>query len=453
MSARAAAIGQGFKLSRWRELAGSRLARRLAGSFGVAVLSRLAFMVMAVVLARSLGPAEYGLFTFAIGGAVVASRFAALGWPSLAARRIPAYVGEEDWGRLRGLLRASDLFVLASSLLLAAAVASVATWGGLRDDLGRGLALSALLICPLALSSLRRQQLAAFGRPAAGLACDELLAPLALALAAVVWAVSVDLSVACFAAASALGVVLATVLIRRSVTPSVRAAVPAYAMRGWLRFAVLAMMGVSAKLLMNKTDVLMLAPLSTLDQVGYYGAAFRLTYALTFPQVVLSTVLSPMLSAAHAAGDTARLRRRFLAALAFSILTAGPLALGLMLFPDEVMALLFGKDFAPGGDVLAMLAFGQFIAAVSIPFAALALMADRERAYGIMTVMALAVNVLLNFILIPQYGAFGAAVAGTCASVALLIANTFVVKGIVARPMTSKESPLVVASAKRAEGT
>ena len=89
---------QSFRLIRWRDLVGSRLSRRLAGSFGVAVLSRLAFMVMAIVLARSLGPAEYGLFTFAIGGAVVASPFAALGWPSLAVRRLPAYVGEEELG-------------------------------------------------------------------------------------------------------------------------------------------------------------------------------------------------------------------------------------------------------------------------------------------------------------------------------------------------------------------
>ena len=311
--------------------------------------------------------------------------------------------------------------------------------------------MSALLICPLALSSLRRQQLAAFGWPAAGLACDELLAPLALALVAAVWMVSVDLSVACFAAANALGVVLASLLIRRSLAAPVRAAVPAYAMRGWLRFAVLAMMGVSAKLLMNKADVLMLAPLSTLDQVGYYGAAFRLTYALTFPQVVLSTVLSPMLSAAHSAGDTVRLRRRFFVALGFSILTAGPLALGLMVFPGAVMRWLFGEAFAPGGSVLAMLAFGQFVAAVSIPFAALALMADRERAYGLMTVMALLANVLLNFILIPAYGAFGAAVAGTCASLGLLIANGFVVKGILARPMTLPGTPVKVASVRRGE--
>ena len=82
-------------------------------------------------------------------------------------------------------------------------------------------------------------------------------------------------------------------------------------MRNWSKIAFLCVIGVSAKLIMNKTDVVMLPYLSDFEQTGLYGAAFRLSYLATFPQVVLSMVMSPRYAIAHSKGNHARLRRDF----------------------------------------------------------------------------------------------------------------------------------------------
>ena len=40
-----------------------------------------------------------------------------------------------------------------------------------------------------------------------------------------------------------------------------------------------------------------LGPLAGFQETGYYGSAYRLTYLVTFPQVMLMTVMTPMFAA------------------------------------------------------------------------------------------------------------------------------------------------------------
>jgi len=53
-------------------------------------------------------------------------------------------------------------------------------------------------------------------------------------------------------------------------------------MRSWMLIALPALVGMSAKLIMNRTDVVMLAPLANLEEVANYGVALRVTFVQTF---------------------------------------------------------------------------------------------------------------------------------------------------------------------------
>lgn len=206
----------------------------------------------------------------------------------------------------------------------------------------------------------------------------------------------------------------------------------------WMSVSLPLIMGISAKILMNRADTVMLGPLSTFDQVGYYGAAFRLTYLLTFPQVVLATIIAPVYSAAIAKNDAKRLRHYFMLALAFSASTSLPIVAGIFPFRHEIIELIFGLAFLPASDALAILTLGQTAAALTIPMTALLMVSGRERIFGLLNLVGLALNISLNFWWIPKYGAVGASWAGTACSLFLLATSVYLTIQTIHRLQHSK---------------
>jgi O-antigen/teichoic acid export membrane protein len=179
----------------------------------------------------------------------------------------------------------------------------------------------------------------------------------------------------------------------------------------------------SAKLFLSKTDILMLAPLAGLEPVGQYGAALRLTYVQTTPMVVLATALTPALSAALSAGDLIRARQLYHLGLAAALVCSAPFAALFSFAPLPVLDLILGAAYRPAAPVLAVLGLAQMAAAVGIVTSAVLLMGGRERIFGALTLGALAGNVGLNLILIPAFGALGAALATLAATCLLGLAQ------------------------------
>ena len=162
---------------------------------------------------------------------------------------------------------------------------------------------------------------------------------------------------------------------------------------------------------MNKSDVLMLAPLSTLQEAGYYGAALRLTYVQTAAVAVLSTVVTSRIGEAIAAQDFARARGLLRGSLLFAALISLPLGVILVGFAEPILELLYGGAYAPAQGVLIMLAVGQVGAALNVSTASFMLMSGRQVLFGKLTTVGLVLNLVLNWFLIPEMGAAGAGLA------------------------------------------
>ncbi len=395
--------------------------RALLPAFLTSFVARFGQVAMAVLAARILGPVGFGVFTFALGVGLIGGRIAGLGLPTLMNRLVPKYTITEDWGALRGLVRTADGLTFATAAAGGLSCIGVALWLGRESDLYLGLIMGGLLLPVMAFRSLYRNTLAALRVPQRGIMVDELLpyALMTLFLAAALlfgatlepgWAAGL------FIVAGAIAVGVGRIWIRGRLPGQLAGARPAYSLRFWLSTALPALLGTSATMLMNRADTLMLAPLGTMQDVGYYGAAMRVSYMQSAPVIVLSTVITARLAEAFAAGRVAQGKRIYFGALAFAFLWSAPVAALLAIFGSEAMTLLFGEEFAPGGSVLAILAIAQIGATANIPAASLMLMTGRQNMYGIMTAVALAANVIANLILIPRLGAEGAAIA-SCASI------------------------------------
>lgn len=165
-------------------------------------------------------------------------------------------------------------------------------------------------------------------------------------------------------------------------------------------------------------DQLMLGLMRTEEEAGWYAAAYRLLTAALIPADILFQAFLPALSGAAGVRALMRVRGR---AFATTILAVGlPVAIGGWALADWLIVLVFGEAYRPATGVLGLLMLNAAVAYMNIAFGYPLLSWNRERAYALVLGTGAALNVALNFLLIPPYGMIGAAVATLACQVALL---------------------------------
>jgi O-antigen/teichoic acid export membrane protein len=170
----------------------------------------------------------------------------------------------------------------------------------------------------------------------------------------------------------------------------------------------------------TSSDRLFLYVFATPTVVGLYEAAYRVIQ----PFYTISTVLGDAmyLPLAQAFG-TDRLRstfRRYVDLMCFATI---PLGCFLLAFSPAVVSVLYGSRYAGASEYLTILGwvitFGYTSGIAVIPFSAW----NRPREYGNSTALGGAVNIGLNFALIPPFKGAGAAWATVAAKIAVTIAG------------------------------
>ena len=400
-----------------KRLSKSKFLKTLSGAMLIAILSRLSSLGMAIILARQLSPSGYGAFTYAIGIAMIASQISSMGWPVLMSRFIPQYLVLKEWGLLKGLILKGELIVIISSVVTSAAFLYFGKIGYFDHDISQGLVLAAALIPALSVLTLRKSQLAAQKKTAVGLFFKEFLPPTTMILFSFLFFGSdVSKLFFIFAGLNYLAVLAASFATYNSLPKEMYACTSTSNLKQWMAVSLPLIAAVSGKMIMSKSDILMLMPLSNVQEVGYYGAVFRVTYLLTFVQVVLMTVMSPLISEAIALKNMALIKRRFFGALVIAVCTSVPIAIFMLIFKSQIIEIVFGAEYLQGVSSLVFLIFAQTVVSLNMPLTSLMMMAGREKIYGTLMVSSLVLNLYLNWLFIPLQGAEGAAKATLIAS-------------------------------------
>lgn len=162
-----------------------------------------------------------------------------------------------------------------------------------------------------------------------------------------------------------------------------------------------------AAVLNFRLDILLAGLLTSPAQVGLYSVAAQAAERLWFISQSLSTVLLPRLSALVGEGRDIRPATWRIARLSTAL--TGLVGLGSLLVARDVFRMLLGQEFAAAFDPYAVLLVGiTAVAASRIVSAAI-------NAHGEPTINAkigsfgVVLNALLNLVLIPIFGAVGAA--------------------------------------------
>jgi O-antigen/teichoic acid export membrane protein len=164
--------------------------------------------------------------------------------------------------------------------------------------------------------------------------------------------------------------------------------------------------------------LLVLGAFETMKAVGVYNVAFRTAALSTLVLFAFSGIFSPMVSSLHRRGLSQDLsylykdvsRWAFAGALAFFLLTA--------LLARDIMA-VFGDEFVWGWPVIIVVAAAQLFSSSVGPTARVLAMTGHQRIVMVATLGSTAAAAVLNLLLVPAFGIFGAAVA-TAAAVVLV---------------------------------
>jgi O-antigen/teichoic acid export membrane protein len=97
-----------------------RQARGAQLAFAVQVAGVAVSYAFQIVLARSLGPAGFGAYSFVLAWTGPLAMVAGLGLPTVALRFLPVYKSAGDRARLAGLVRASERIAFGASVAIAA---------------------------------------------------------------------------------------------------------------------------------------------------------------------------------------------------------------------------------------------------------------------------------------------------------------------------------------------
>jgi O-antigen/teichoic acid export membrane protein len=168
-------------------------------------------------------------------------------------------------------------------------------------------------------------------------------------------------------------------------------------------------------LAMAHTDMLMLGMLTESAETGIYNAASRLAGVMAFGLMTVNTVVAPLFSELFATGERERLQRLVTLAASGTALALLPVLLALALGGEQLLG-LFGPAFVAGYLPLLILSAGQIVNALSGSVGFLLTMSGHQKEVSRILSLTALLNLAGNALLIPRYGAAGAAASTACAT-------------------------------------
>jgi len=402
----------------------SRLSREATGSFVLKVSATFLSLIQGLILARWLGAAGYGAFTYALSWIALLGIPAVLGLQQLLIRDTAAYLARSAWGSINGLLRWANRTVLIVSLSIAFLAAGAAVLLTEESDqilITFGLAL---FILPLtSLTTLRQAAMQGLQHVVVSQLPDMLIRPtLFIALlggahlflgAGLIapWAMGL------YVAAASVALVFGTHMLRRTLPRAAAEAPPEYDTRTWVKSALPLLFIGGMFVVYERTSILLLGTIKGAELVGLYTVAFRVAQLVTFALSAVNVALGPDVSSLHAQGRTRQLQRVVTGFAWVNLLWSLSVSAVLIVFGHWIL-LLFGEEFALAQTALTILSVGQLMNGAMGSASLLLVMTGHERDAAVGLGISAVLNIILNALLIPRWGLEGAAVATASSMIA-----------------------------------
>jgi len=375
------------------------------------LLRMAAGLLIGVAVARYLGPDGYGLLSFAGSYVMLFSALALFGLESLVVRELVTHPAER-----------SSILGTAFSIRMLAGIVSVplclAALLFIRPDDRIMLVMVALLSSALVFQAFDVIDLWFQSRVATRNVVLVRMVAFSISAAAKLACVLYAGSISAVVVATAIEALLAAcgliVVYKMAGERLLDWRFSATQFRRLVTAALPMMLSGIVLMIYLRIDQVMLGAMAPQQEVGLYAAAVRISEIWYFvPAAIVSSVFPGIVSLKNNSPDAFSLRIQQL----YKLMTfmGYVIAISVTLLAPWIIQLLFGASYAPAAPLLAILIWAGLFANITVARNAHLIALDRGQALLWCTSAGAASNILLNLLLIPPYGATGAAVS-TCLS-------------------------------------
>lgn len=190
------------------------------------------------------------------------------------------------------------------------------------------------------------------------------------------------------------------------------------------RYSMLTILFVSLTKSLYTVDIILLQPFAGSQEVGYYRAALVTAEFLWFVPYALQIVLLHSTSRLWAEDRVAEIDAIASRMTRYTLTLTGLMAVLLVTVGDSFIPIYFGSEFSISYLPMMLLLPGVICFAVARPIYAIGQGHGNIRLLVLSTGVAAGINVLLNLLLIPQYGMYGAAVATSIGYGSMIVLHT-----------------------------
>jgi O-antigen/teichoic acid export membrane protein len=400
------------------------LAQRVAGA---AFLIRVAAAALAylsqIALARWMGTYEFGVYVYVWTWALLIGNIADAGLANAAQRFIPEYTEHKQFALLRGYIAGSRRLALAIATALGVIAALAITLGAPFIDNAAVIPLYLACLClPVyAFQSVQDGVARCYNWVGVGQIPTFVIRPVLLLVLmggahAAGLPTNATTAVLCTVISFWLIGIIQTLLLNRRLAATIAPGAASHDTKRWIATSLPIITVVGFYVMLTYVDVIILQMYRPADSVAYYHAATKTLALVAFVYFSVSAATAHRFSAYHAAGDRDRLKAFVASAVRWTFWPSLALVVALLVFGRPLL-MLFGSDFAQAYPLLFLLAIGLLARASVGPSERLLSMLGEQRACAVAYASAFAFNLAACLLLIPDYGAIGAAVATSLALV------------------------------------
>ena len=383
---------------------------RVAKNTIVLVTLRVLMPALAVslvlLLSRVLGVEGMGRYTLAFSFLYMFNAIAPLGLSAIITRD-----GARDREGLERLLANATSLAILSSLLMTLCMAGLTFVLNYDGETRTAILILSLAILPCTIGAFQDSAFIALERMdylAIGTVAEYTL-KVGGGIALLLNGYGLDAVLIVAILGRILGCIISAALLRK-LNIRTRLAFDNESTRNLLRLApTFLFIGIFATLYW-RIDIFMLSKLQPVEDVGYYGAAWRiLELAMVVPQS-LCLSLYPQISSS-ALNNLDQLNRIGRGAIRYLLALSLPAAIGITLLAGPLLELLYGAQFSAASDTLSILILTLIPYGIVRYHAYVLLGANHQRIDLALNIVMSIINIVLNLALIPVYGHLGAAIA------------------------------------------
>ena len=386
-------------------------------AFTIRIISAAVAFVSQVILARSMGDYEYGIFVFIWVLVVIAGNISCLGMHTTVIKFLPQYQTQNGYSHMRGLTFASRILaIVVASLFALIGIGSVFFFeNSIPDYYLVPTILGGCAIPMIALSDVLDGTSRANNWPIIALSPTFIIRPsliIVFVLAAILMGYEANAKIAllCAIASTYITTLAQFIIVTYKLRNLLQKGKREWEIKQWVVISIPIFLIEGFNYLLTNSDIIIVGVFLSPERVAVYFAAAKTMALVHFIYFAVRAGAAPRFSTLYSSGDMDGLDRFVKQTSRWTFYPTIAMGAIVMMFGQFILS-LFGESFVEGYSVMVILLIGTLAKACIGPGEVLLSMAGQQKVCTMIYVLALTANLCLNFTLIPMFGIIGAAIA------------------------------------------